>query len=159
MFAKANKCIPLCTRCLYMFNSRVLLARTLQRPAKARRHLERADHRAQLRHWRRLIGPFPAMASFARGGAMTTVDSAFNPSLRSPGLGRWRHMHGRDFKATVQAFLFGADGQLSGRQVLRQRIRMAGPLEFSAQVSTQVYARTGNLLATGCASSERRRLG
>src|SRR5688500_12015213 len=50
--------------------------------------------------------PFPALASFARGGTVTTADGGLSPAMRGTGLGVWWRVPEGAFAAVTEAFLF-----------------------------------------------------
>jgi hypothetical protein len=102
---------------------------------------------------------FPALASFARGGTMTTADGGMNPSRRGSGHGVWAHMGGRTYRAVTEAFLYGPTGELTGTQRLTQVIELGqDPMTFTAEVSAQVLAPNGVVVFSGCATSAGARL-
>jgi hypothetical protein len=101
--------------------------------------------------------PFPAMATFAAGGTLTTSDGGLSPLVRGAGHGVWRHMGGHTFEALTEAFLFTPAGALNGTQRLRQSLEIY-PDEFNATVSAEILDVQGTLLATGCATSVGRRM-
>lgn len=97
---------------------------------------------------------FPAMATYASGGTVTTSDSGFNPALRGAGHGAWNYSGGQKYSAVVEAFLFDLSGALTGRQRLRQSIDLDESGEaLTATVSAQVIDLHGNVIFTGCATS------
>jgi len=106
-----------------------------------------------------LGNPFAAMVTFARGGTLTSADSGFNPALRGPGHGIWRHDGGHTYRALTEAFLFNSSGVWSGTQRLRQKIEIGEDAdEFRATISAGVFGTSGNLLVSGCATSVGRRM-
>ena len=102
--------------------------------------------------------PFPALASFARGGTVTTADGGLSPAVRGTGLGAWWRVRGGAFSALTEAFLFNG-GVRTGTQRIMQEIEV-GPSgeEFNADVVSEVQDINGNVVATGCATSIGRRL-
>jgi hypothetical protein len=102
--------------------------------------------------------PFPALATFARGGTMTTSDGGMSPAARGAGHGVWWRQQGRGFGAITEAFLFSAN-VLTGTQRLVQQIELDDRgMEFEARVSSSVISTAGQVMFTGCASSVGRRL-
>lgn len=101
--------------------------------------------------------PFPALASFARGGTVTTADGGLSPAVRGTGLGVWWRLDGA-FAAVTEAFLFNG-GVRTGTQRITQEIEVAhvGD-EFNANVTSEIQDVNGNVVATGCATSIARRL-
>ena len=105
-----------------------------------------------------LRDPFPALATFARGGTMTTSDGGSSPTARGAGHGEWWRTQGRTFGAITEAFLFAPTGSLSGRQRLVQLIELDGHgMEFEANVSSTILNTFGQVVAAGCARSVGRR--
>ena len=102
--------------------------------------------------------PFPALATFARGGTVTTADGGLSPGVRGTGLGAWVRLRGGAFMAVTEAFLFNGSVR-TGVQRITQQIEVAAHgEEFSADVASQILDTNGNVVATGCATSIGRRL-
>ena len=53
---------------------------------------------------------FPAVFTFAKGGAATGITGGQLHSLFTPQLGVWRHAHGHNYTAVTDAFVFSAAG-------------------------------------------------
>jgi hypothetical protein len=103
--------------------------------------------------------PFPAMATFAAGGTVTTSDGGLSPLARGAGHGIWVHTGGHTFEALTEAFLFTPTGALNGTQRLRQAVEIGwDPHEFNATVSSEFLDAQGTLLGTGCATSVGQRM-
>jgi hypothetical protein len=103
--------------------------------------------------------PFPALATFARGGTVTTSDGGSSPAARGAGHGVWWRLQGREFAAVTEAFLFAPSGTSSGRQRLTQQIELGRDgMMFEATIAARVMDPAGQVLFSGCASSEGRRL-
>ena len=98
--------------------------------------------------------PFPAMATFAMGGTLITSDSGFSPALRGAGHGAWHRLEGGSFSAVTEAFLFNAEGALTGTQRIRQTIELVEPDLFRASVNAQMMDLEGKVYMNGCATSE-----
>jgi hypothetical protein len=102
--------------------------------------------------------PFPALASFARGGTVTTADGGLSPAVRGTGLGVWWRLPEGIFVAVTEAFLFNG-GVRTGVQRIVQEIEVAaGHEEFNARVSSDILDVNGNVVAAGCATSIGRRM-
>jgi hypothetical protein len=102
--------------------------------------------------------PFPALASFARGGTVTTADGGVSPAVRGTGLGTWWRMRGGAFAAVTEAFLFNGNVR-AGVQRITQEIELAAADdEFNANVGSEIEDVNGNVVALGCATSIGRRL-
>ena len=101
--------------------------------------------------------PFPALASFAQGGTVTTADGGLSPAVRGTGLGTWWHAPGGGFSAVSEAFLFNS-GVRVGLQRINQDIDVAVDGEtFAANVRSEIEDAAGNVTMTGCATSVGRR--
>jgi hypothetical protein len=101
--------------------------------------------------------PFPALASFARGGTVTTADGGLSPAVRGTGLGVWWRVPEGAFAAVTEAFLFNG-GIRTGVQRITQQIEVAaGHEEFNASVTSEIRDLNGNVVAAGCATSIGRR--
>ena len=106
-----------------------------------------------------LRSPFPALASFARGGTVTTADGGLSPATRTTGLGVWSHSTGGGYAAVTEAFLFAPTGVNAGTQRITQHIEL-NPYEdtFQATVNSTILDTQGNVVAVGSATSVGRRL-
>jgi hypothetical protein len=102
--------------------------------------------------------PFPALATFARGGTLTTSDGGLSPGVRGAGHGVWWRLRGRTFAALTEAFMFNG-GVRSGTQRISQEIELDHDgMTFEARVSSAVLDTAGQIVLAGCASSVGRRL-
>lgn len=102
--------------------------------------------------------PFPALATFARGGTLTTSDGGLSPAVRGTGHGVWWRAGGQTFAALSEAFMFNG-GVRSGTQRISQEIDLGHDgMTFEARVSSAVLDTAGQLVFAGCASSVGRRL-
>jgi hypothetical protein len=106
-----------------------------------------------------LGNPFPALLAFQEGGTLTSADTAFSPSLRSPGLGIWRRTARRAYAATTYAFLFNATGAWTGTHRIVQTIEIGeDPDQFEGTASVEILDTSGNLTFTGCSTSAGQRI-
>lgn len=102
--------------------------------------------------------PFPALATFARGGTLTTSDGGLSPAVRGTGHGVWWRTPGRTFAALSEAFMFNG-GVRTGTQRISQEIDLDHDgTTFEARVSSAVLNTAGQIMFAGCASSIGRRL-
>lgn len=102
--------------------------------------------------------PFPALASFARGGTVTTADGGLSPAVRGTGLGVWWRVPEGAFAAVTEAFLFNG-GIRTGVQRITQEIEVAASdEEFHSSVTSEILDANGNVLTAGCATSIGRRM-
>ncbi|MBA3231682.1 MAG: hypothetical protein H0T05_02570 [Acidobacteria bacterium] len=103
--------------------------------------------------------PFPALASFARGGTLTTSDGGMSPAARGAGHGVWWRSQGRTFAALTEAFTFGPTGVRTGTQRLSQEIELDHQgMAFQSRIASVVLDTAGQVTFTGCATSIGRRL-
>ena len=101
---------------------------------------------------------FPALATFARGGTLTTSDGGSSPAVRGPGHGIWWHAPAGTFGALSEAFMFNGAVR-TGAQRISQEIDLDHDgLTFHARVSSTVLNTAGQIVFEGCASSVGRRL-
>jgi hypothetical protein len=102
--------------------------------------------------------PFAALATFARGGTLTTSDGGLSPAVRGTGHGVWWRLRGRTFAALTEAFMFNG-GVRSGTQRISQEIDLDHDgMTFEARVSSAVLGTAGQIVFAGCASSAGRRM-
>lgn len=102
--------------------------------------------------------PFPALATFSRGGTVVTSDGGSSPSARGAGHGVWRFAGPGTYEAFTEAFMF-ANGVRIGTQQIQQEIQIgAGGAEFTSRVNSRVLNIDGNVVFAGCASSAGQRM-
>ena len=102
---------------------------------------------------------FPSLATFADCGTVIEVTTGLSPSRRGPGHGVWRHMGGNTYRATIDAFLFDAEGAWAGTQRLTQIIEVEDDRDgFKANATNEVFDTDGQLTETVCATAVGRRL-
>ena len=68
---------------------------------------------------------FPAVFTFAKGGAATGITGGQLPSLFTPQLGVWRHTHGHNYTAVTDAFVFSAAGALIATHTFMRAIQVS----------------------------------
>ena len=105
-----------------------------------------------------VAAPFPALATFGRGGTVVTSDGGSSPTSRGAGHGIWSFVRLGAYEAFTEAFLF-TNGVRTGTQQIRQEIQI-GPdgHEFMSTVSSRVLSVDGNTLFVGCATSGGQRM-
>ena len=102
--------------------------------------------------------PFPALATFGRGGTVVTSDGGSSPASRGAGHGIWRFVEPGAYEALTEAFLF-TNGVRTGTQHIRQQIQIGTDgYEFTSSVSSRVMSVDGNTLFVGCATSVGQRM-
>lgn len=101
--------------------------------------------------------PFPALASFARGGTVTTADGGLSPAVRGTGLGSWWRVPGGLFAAVTEAFLFNGSVRTGAQRIIQSIEVTPDGEEFNADVTSEILDPNGNVVGTGCATSIGRR--
>ena len=105
-----------------------------------------------------VAAPFPALATFGRGGTVVTSDGGSSPTSRGTGHGIWSFVGPGDYEAFTEAFLFN-NGVRTGTQQIRQEIQIGRDgYEFLSVVSSRVLSVDGNTLFAGCATSVGQRM-
>lgn len=100
-----------------------------------------------------VLGTFPAMFTFTRGGTFWESGTQISPALRSPSHGVWSYESRRRYSTAFQFFRFNADGTLAGRQIVRQQIELSPDgNSYTATATAQVLDVNGNVLANNCAA-------
>ena len=102
---------------------------------------------------------FPALFTFAKGGTLTATTAGQPPALSTPLLGIWRHMGGHTYSAVSETFIFNPAGAWIQTHRLTRTIEVDNNAdEFTETVNLEIFGTTGNLIATGCATSVATRL-
>jgi hypothetical protein len=97
---------------------------------------------------------FPALFAFAKGGTLTATTAGQLPSLSTPNLGVWRHTEGHTYSAVSETFIFSPAGAWIQTHRLTRTIEIGNdPDVFTETVNLEIFGTTGNLIATGCATS------
>ena len=101
---------------------------------------------------------FPAVFIFAKGGTLTATTAGQSPALFTPNLGVWRYTGGNTYSAVSEAFVFSPTGVWIQTHRLTRAIELSDDAnEFTDTVKLEIFGTTGNLIATGCATSAARR--
>jgi len=94
------------------------------------------------------------MFTFAKGGTATVTTAGQLPSLSTPGLGVWHHTEGHNYSAVSEAFVFSPAGVWIQTHRLTRAIELSNDGDsFTDTVNLEIFGTTGNLIATGCATS------
>ena len=102
---------------------------------------------------------FPAVFTFAKGGAATVITTGQLPSLFTPQLGVWRHTQGHNYTAVTDAFVFSAAGAWIQTHRFTRTIEVSVDGDsFIDQIALQVFDTAGNPIATGCGTTVANRL-
>jgi hypothetical protein len=97
---------------------------------------------------------FPALFTFAKGGTLTVTTAGQLPSLFTPGLGVWRHAEGHSYGAVSEQFVFSPAGAWIQTHRLTRTIEISNDADqFTDKVKLEILSTTGNVIATGCATS------
>ena len=97
------------------------------------------------------------MDSYIRGGSYLG-ESASEPAIRATGMGKWRHVRGREYSAVYQFFTYDLEGQSNGRLMVSTRIRLSvDGMSFHASDTAVVSDLDGHVLADVCGTREGRR--
>ena len=97
---------------------------------------------------------FPSLFTFAKGGTLTATTAGQSPALFTPNLGVWGHTDGNTYSAVTEAFVFSPAGAWIQTHKLTRAIELANDgNEFTDTVKLEIFGTTGNLIATGCATS------
>jgi hypothetical protein len=98
--------------------------------------------------------PFPALFTFNKGGTLAATTAGQLPSLFTPALGVWRHIDDHTYSAVSEQFVFSPAGAFIQVHRLTRNIEIGNnPDEFTDTVKLEIFNPTGNLIATGCATS------
>lgn len=99
------------------------------------------------------IAQVSTMSTYGHGGVISEISGAQSPSVRSPGLGVWNRVRGREYAEAVRFFRFNADGILVGKTVIVSNFthRPDDTLDYISTVRN--YDANGNLLSTLCATT------
>jgi len=97
---------------------------------------------------------FPAVFTFAKGGAATGITGGQLPSLFTPQLGVWRHTHDHNYTAVTDAFVFSAAGALTATHTFMRAIQVSDDGDsFTDQIALQILDTAGNPVTTGCGTT------
>ena len=97
---------------------------------------------------------FPALFTFAKGGTLAVTTAGQLPSLSTTGLGVWQHTEGHTYRAVSEAFVFSPAGAWIQTHRLTRNIEIGNDGDdFTDTVNLEIFGTTGNLIATGCATS------
>ena len=97
---------------------------------------------------------FPALFAFAKGGILTYTTAGQPPAVATPGYGIWGHTGGHSYSAVAEAFIFNPVGSWIQTHRLTRVIELnRGADEFTDTTQLEIFDTSGNLIATGCATS------
>jgi hypothetical protein len=97
---------------------------------------------------------FPAVFVYAEGGTLTFTTGGQPPSLNTPGLGVWSHLHGHTYSAVSEAFIFSSAGAWTSTQRLTRLIDVGRDGKgYTDIVALEILDTNGHVIVTGCATS------
>ncbi len=94
-----------------------------------------------------------SLVSFAQGGTYIEEASGTPPSRRYPGLGVWRHFHGRTYEVAFKIFQYNADGTSNGKIVVTSETELNLDDTTTGVAVARIYNAAGNLVASRCVNS------
>ncbi|WP_035347088.1 hypothetical protein [Edaphobacter aggregans] len=101
---------------------------------------------------------FPALFAFAKGGILTFTTAGQPPAVATPGYGVWAHTGGHNYSAVTEVFIFNPAGVWIQTHRLTRAIELDKDAdEFTDTTKLEILDTSGNLIATGCATSVGRR--
>ena len=101
---------------------------------------------------------FPALFAFAKGGIVTGTTAGQPPAIATPVLGVWAHTGGHNYSAVTEAFIFNPAGVWIQTHRLTRAIELDKDAdEFTDTTKLEIFDTSGNLIATGCATTVGRR--
>jgi len=92
----------------------------------------------------------PTIVSYSQGGVITEMAQAVLPSLRSPALGVWQHVQGRNYAGAFKVFRFNPDGTFAGKTIVFSDIRHELDDTLTSSAVANGYDSAGNLVSTVC---------
>jgi hypothetical protein len=101
---------------------------------------------------------FPALFAFSKGGILTAISAGLPSASTTPDYGVWRHTGSQNYSAVAESFLFNPAGAWIQTHRLTRAIELdRGGDNFTDTVKLEIFDTSGNLIATGCATSVARR--
>ncbi len=89
--------------------------------------------------------------SFSQGGVMMEIPSGLPPASRTPGLGVWQHVGGRNYVGTFKAFMFD-NGTPAGKSIFIANIRHELDDTLTSRGVLTNYNAAGVIVQTICIS-------
>lgn len=97
------------------------------------------------------VRTFPALLTFAQGGALTGTSTVVPPAARGGDFGIWRFEGNGSYAAVSEAFIF-TGGTWSQTQRITQAITLSQDSNtFSSNAHTEFFDTAGNVVSSGCA--------
>ena len=100
------------------------------------------------------ITTFQSVGTFGVDGTFSGITSGTPPNLRSPERGLWIHEKGNAYRFRFKAFLFNADGNAVGFQVVTHHLELSDDSQTWSSVGVlQIFNMNGDQIGRGCSSA------
>lgn len=100
------------------------------------------------------IRSFDSLGIFMSGGTMIDSTSGIPQALKTPGKGIWSHIRGNTYRFKFKVFLFDADGNYAGYQVIDHEAWLDQSADsYESAGTAEFYAPNGFLFMTGCSTT------
>lgn len=102
------------------------------------------------------IRTFASMGSYNLGGTSVATTSGGSPLLRTPELGVWNHINGRNFRFKAKTFTFDTGGNFTGWVIITQTAEVSpGADSFTSTGIGEFFDQSGNPTPPfrGCSST------
>lgn len=100
------------------------------------------------------IRSFDSLAIAMSDGTMIDSTSGIPQALKTPGKGIWSHVKGNIYRFKFKAFLFDADGNYSGYQIIAHEAWLDQSADsYESAGTAEFYTPNGFLFMTGCSTS------
>ena len=98
--------------------------------------------------------PFPALVTYARGGALTVTDSSVSPALGNVYQGTWTKTGPQTFAFTFLGFQYDANGVFANYLRARETLRLEpGGNAYNGVTLIEVLDLDQNVIATASATT------
>jgi hypothetical protein len=99
------------------------------------------------------IAHVSTMSTYGQGGVISEISGGQTPAVRSPGLGVWNHVRGREYAEALRFYRFNPDGTRAGKTVIVSNFThlLDDTLDYVSIVKN--YDAAGNLVQTLCATT------
>lgn len=103
--------------------------------------------------------PFPALLSYARGGALTVSDSSLSPASGNVYLGTWARKGSHEFAFTFLGFQYDAQGVFSNYIRVHETIQLeSGGSAYNGVTTIEVLDTAQNVIGTASATTHATRV-
>jgi len=99
------------------------------------------------------IAQVSTMSTYGQGGVISEISGGQSPAIRSPGLGVWSHVRGREYAEALRFYRFNPDGTRAGKTVIVSNFThlLDDTLDYISVVKN--YDANGILVSTLCATT------